>query len=361
MNNVVTAYSYPMDVSLASSSKLPGLDFSKAFFGAYISDHMFVAHYQDGAWQRGQILPYGGLSMGPAASALNYGQAIFEGMKAFRNQYDKVTVFRPLDHHKRFNISAERMVMPQVPEELFMAGILELIRTDMQWVPEGSQGGSLYLRPVMFGTDEVVGVRPSNGYTFAVVTCPVIPLYAKPVKALAVTDYVRAAEGGVGYAKCAGNYALSMLASQVAKKKGYDAVVFLDAKEHKYLEEFGTMNAFVVIDGVVITPSLEKKTILDGITRRSLIQLMRDMGHEVQERDIAMDEIAAAAAQGKLQEAFGAGTAATVAALELIHYKDKDIVLPPYAEWQIGPAITQKMLDIRMGLVPDAYNWMWPV
>lgn len=357
---VLTDYKYPMDVVKASSSRLPSINLQGAGFGTILSDHMFVADFRNGKWQRGKIEPYGPMAMGPAASALNYGQSIFEGMKAFRNKFGKVQLFRPLDHWRRFNKSAERMAMATVPEDVFMAGLLELIRLDEKWAPS-QPGCSLYIRPVMFATDEAVGVRTSSDYRFAIVTSPVNPYYADPVKALASDKYIRAAEGGVGNAKCAGNYGLAMLAGAEAKKQGYHVVVWLDARERRYLEEFSTMNAFLVIDDVVYTPSLEKGTILDGITRRSVIQLMKDEGYEVRETNIDINEVAAAAQKGRLKEAFGTGTAAVVAPVQLINYKGKDINIPPYSEWKIAPRIAEKMQAIRDGIAPDTYGWMMPI
>ncbi len=352
-------FKYAIDVQRATTSKLPKVDMTKAFFGAYISDHMFIAHYANGQWGRGQIMPYGSTDMGPAASALNYGQSIFEGMKAFRDQYGKVQMFRPLDHFARFNKTAARMCMATVPEDMFMAGLIELLHTDAEWCPTAP--GSLYIRPVMYATDEVIGVRPGQQYTFAIVTSPVLPLYTEPLKALASDTYVRAAEGGVGAAKCAGNYAAAMLAGKEAADKGYKVVVWLDAKERKFLEEFSTMNAFVVIDGEVRTPGLEKGTILDGITRNSVMQILREEGFTVKETPVSIDDIISGIQSGRLTEAFGTGTAAVITPLRALHYKGTEYNLPDYSTWKAAPRALDVMERIRAGTLPDSRQWMWPI
>jgi len=346
-------------VTRVRRSRLESLDLTQLTFGAELADHVFLADYADGAWHPGRIEPYGAVNHGPAFSALHYGQSIFEGMKAFRGVDGEVRIFRIVDHWARLKRTAERLCMAPVPEEVFTNALIELVRVDRDWVPQG-EGSALYLRPLLYATDEVVGVRPSQTYRFAVMTSPANKYYSKPIKALAEEEMVRAAQGGVGAAKCAGNYALSMLAGQQAKAKGYDVVVWLDAREHKYLEEFSTMNAFVVIDGVLITPPTSG-TILEGVTRDSVLTLAGELGITVEERQISLDEIFAASRAGKLQEAFGSGTAATIAPVTSIRFKDDEVTLTNPSTWSVAPAILERLDGIRYGSAPDTHGWMTTV
>lgn len=338
-------------------SRLADVDLSKVGFGAELADHVFISDFDGSSWTESRIEPYGAVTHGPAFSALHYGQSIFEGMKAFRGVDGRVRIFRIADHWARMKRTSERLCMAVVPQDIFTTALVELVRTDLDWVPEGD-GAALYLRPLLYATDEVVGVKPSATYRFTVMTSPANKYYAKPIKALAEEEMVRAVEGGVGAAKCAGNYALSMLGGQRAKAQGYDVVVWLDAKERKYLEEFSTMNAFVVIDGVLITPPTEKKTILEGVTRDSVLALARELGlpHEI--RQVSIDEIISASQAGKLNEAFGSGTAATIAPIKAIRYRDTEVNLPEVSTWQIAPRILERLDAIRYGSAPDTYGWM---
>ncbi|GAB3306436.1 branched-chain amino acid transaminase [Hymenobacter tenuis] len=339
-----------------TTSRRAEVDFDTLEFGKAFSDHMLVVDYHDGEWQEPQIVPYGDMSVSPANSALHYGQAIFEGMKAYKNQQDEVFIFRPYDNLNRLNLSAERMCMPTIPEEIFMQGLSQLIRLDNEWVPNFA-GSALYIRPFMFATDGFLGVRPSNSYRFMIITCPVGLYYNKPLRVRFEEKYVRSAEGGAGYAKNAGNYGAAMYPTKVAQQEGYNQLIWTDASEHKYVEESGTMNAVFVINGRVITPALST-SILDGITRRSVLQLAQDWGIPVEERKVSAVEIMAAQANGTLEEAFGVGTAATIAPISVIGYQGHDYSLPTPAADAFSHRVSAALAAIRSGEAPDTHGWM---
>lgn len=345
-----------ISVQRIAQSKLSDVDMNNIPFGRVFSDHMFVAKYKDGAWQRPEILPYGKMQLAPSLTALNYGQSVFEGMKATKNINGEAVLFRPEENWKRINRSAHRLCMPQIPKELFMDGLQELVDLDRAWIPTPEQG-SLYLRPLYFGADEYIGVRPADEYIFTIFTCPVGPFYAEPVSLLVSKEYVRAATGGTGAAKAAGNYAGSLFPDKLAKAQGYNNVLWLDAKELKYVEECGTMNMFFVIDDVVLTPQLSG-TILEGITRASVIQLLKDNGYTLEVRPISIYEIEAASHEGRLQESFGVGTAAVVSHIAKIGFGGKDMILPPLEDRKVGNWLNDRMAAIKAGEVEDPYGWM---
>ncbi|NEP43850.1 MAG: branched-chain amino acid aminotransferase, partial [Okeania sp. SIO2H7] len=315
-----------------------------------------IATYNKGLWEEVKIIPYGKIEMSPSISALHYGQAIFEGLKAYKNAEGKPLLFRPDANWKRLNKSAERMCMPPVPEEIFMEGLKELIKLDADWIPS-QEGSVLYIRPVYFATDEAIGLKPATNYKFIIITCPVGAYYSQPVKLIVTEKYVRAFEGGTGATKTAGNYGGSLLADKEAKAAGYDNVLWLDGKEKKYIEECGTMNVAFVINDAVVTPKLTG-TILPGITRDSVLTLLKDMGVKVEERAISIDEVAAAYEEGNLTEAFGMGTAATIAHISTINYRGKDMILPPVNERKYGPQIYEKLEAIKYGKIVDPYGWV---
>ncbi len=325
-------------------------------FGKCFSDHMLVAEYADGKWQKVYIKPYGDVNMSYAISALHYGQAIFEGMKAYKNEKGEVTLFRPYDNFKRLNVSAVRMAMPQVPEDIFMGGLMELLNLDKNWVPDG-EASSLYIRPFIIATDEAIGVKASETYKFIIITCPAGKYYTEPIRVLIESTYFRAVEGGVGFVKAAGNYGRSLYPTKLAQEKGYQQVIWTDAKTKSYVEESGTMNLMFVINDVIVTPALSD-TILSGITRNSVLTLARDWGMKVEERKIALTEIFEAHANGTLQEAFGVGTAATIAHIVTIGYNGKDYDLPPVEKRKFSTKIDSALRDIRKGRVPDKFNWL---
>lgn len=343
-------------ITRTTTSRLPKVDFDNIPFGKVFSDHMLVADFEKGEWKPAEIVPFGTFPMAPSATALHYGQSIFEGMKAFRNVRGKAVLFRARDNFRRMNRSAERMVMPPIPESLFLDGLRELVRLDKGWIPDRG-GSSLYIRPVMFAADDYIGVKPSDTYKLVVFTCPVGKYYSEPVKLWVTRKYVRACEGGTGEAKTAGNYAASYYAAKQAQDKGYHNVLWLDGREHRYVEECGTMNIFFVIDGVAVTPSLDG-TILRGVTRDSAITLLRDMNVNVEERRIALEEIAGAHDKGKLEECFGAGTAATISPVIQIGSDEGVLQLPPDEERRVGPALLEQLTDIRLGRAEDRHGWV---
>jgi branched-chain amino acid aminotransferase len=329
-------------------------------FGKVYSDHMLVADYNDGAWGKAYIGPFENLSLSPATSFMHYGQAIFEGIKAYKSINGDINIFRPLDNWKRFNKSAHRMAMPHVPENIFMEGMRQLIELDKDWVPT-TDGCSLYLRPFMMGTDEFIGVKPAEEFKFLVITSPAGAYYAAPIKLYVHDKYVRAAPGGVGFAKAAGNYGATMQPMVEVRELGYDQILWTDSVEHRYVQECGTMNAFFVIGDTVITPDLSEGTILEGVTRDSIIQLLKDRNIKVEERPLSMDEICAAYDAGELKEVFGAGTAAVIAPVAELFYEGKTMTLPSADDKSITETIKKELADIRYGRIPDRHNWMFKV
>ena len=346
-------------INKTTISRINQVDFNNLPFGRNFSDHMFVADYENGEWKNLQIIPYGEISMSPAASALHYGQAIFEGIKAYKQQNGEIVIFRPLNNFERFNISADRMVMPAVPEDIFMQGMVQLISLDREWVPS-NEGQSLYIRPFMFATEPVIGVHASETYKFIIITGPTGAYYPKPLKVKIETHYARAVEGGVGYAKTAGNYARSLYPTQQAQKEGFDQLIWTDAKEHAYIEESGTTNVMFVINNVLITPST-RDTILDGVTRKSILALAHAWDMEVEERRVSVAEVIMAAQNGSLQEAFGAGTAATIAQIAQIGYEGEVYTLPEPASREFSNKVLKALSDIRYGVIEDKFNWNYAV
>ncbi len=343
----------------AETSRISEVDFENLQFGKTFSDHMFMVEYKDGEWQNPQVLPYGNLSLSPATSSLHYGQALFEGMKAYKDKNGDILLFRPLSNLQRLNKSAERLCMPELPEDLFMQGLEQLLQLDKDWVPS-KEGSSLYIRPVMFATDDYIGVRPSLTYRFLIITCPVGKYYDKPVKVAVEPHYVRSAEGGAGYAKAAGNYAAALLPSRKMQEKGYDQLIWTDAKEHKYIEESGTMNVMFVIDDVLVTPSLST-SILHGVTRDSVLQVAKDLGYKVEERKVSVAEVIEAQKAGKLKEAFGTGTAAIISQIALIHHDGTDYELPAVEGREISNRVADELNKIRTGQASDTHNWVYRI
>lgn len=349
-----------IELRKAGVSRIEEVDFNNLPFGRHFSDHMFVVDFENGEWQTPYILPYGDFTISPAMSSLHYGQAIFEGMKAFRTDTGEVAMFRPMENFKRFNESAKRMCMVTIPEELFMGGLEALLRLDADWVPS-AVGSSLYIRPYMFATDNYVGVAPSKTYRFCIFTCPVGIYYAKPPKLKVETEFIRSAPGGVGAAKCAGNYGGSMYPTLMAQQEGYDQLIWTDALTHEYIEESGTMNIMFVIDGKLITPALSD-SILRGITRDSIIQVAKHLGVDVEERKVSVREVISGIESGRLTEAFGAGTAVVVSPYSLIGYQGVDYKLPDYpGENSFAKRAADYLLALRAGRIADEFGWMHKV
>ncbi|MBI5856884.1 MAG: branched-chain amino acid aminotransferase [Sphingobacteriales bacterium] len=350
-----------MDISIrkAERSKLQDMNLDNLPFGKYFTDHMLEADYENGEWKNVEIKPYQPLLLNPSVAALHYGQAIFEGIKAYKDKDGNAYIFRPHDNYNRFNISAERMQMPQLPEEIFMEGMKQLVALDKSWIPT-KEDHSLYIRPFMFSSDEVIGVRPSDNYKFLIILSPTGPYYNAPMRIYVEEKYVRAVPGGVGFAKAAGNYGAAMYATAQAKKIGYDQVLWTDAFEHKYVQEIGTMNVFFIIGSTAFTPSLEQGTILDGVTRQSSITLLKEMGFAVEEKQLNIDDIIDAYKAGLLYEVFGTGTAATISLIKELRYKDF-VMHFDVASWQTAPLLKKWLTDIREGRREDKYNWMLKV
>ncbi|WP_291917751.1 branched-chain amino acid aminotransferase [Chitinophaga sp.] len=342
-------------VTGTTHSRLSEVDFNNLAFGKMYADHMLVADFNGKEWVNAEILPFQNLSVSPSNAAWHYGQAIFEGIKAYKDPQGNPMIFRPYDNYKRFNTSAERMGMPQVPEWLFIGGMDILIDMDRNWVPTGA-GCSLYLRPFMIAADEFIGVRPSDTYKFAIINSPSGAYFNKPIKLLVQDKYVRAFPGGVGYAKAAGNYGGTMYPTMQARKQGYDQILWVDGYEHKYLQECGTMNVFAIIGNTAITPDLTQGTILEGVTRASVMDILTDMGLQVEERPISIDEVVAAYKAGTLREVFGTGTASSVAYVEELDYLDTHIKLDT-TKYTIGAEVIQRLDAIRTGRAADTRGW----
>ncbi|HIW73198.1 MAG TPA: branched-chain amino acid aminotransferase [Firmicutes bacterium] len=335
-------------------------DSSKLGFGNYYTDHMFLMNYDAGeGWHDPRIVPYGPLSLDPAAMCLHYGQEVFEGMKAYRAPDGGVVLFRPEKNMARLNVSNDRLCIPPIDEAFAVEAVKELVRLDQDWIPEG-EGNSLYIRPFIIAVDAHVGVHPANHLLFVIILSPVGPYYPEgldPVKIYVEREYVRAVKGGMGFAKTGGNYAASLKAQDVAAEQGYTQVLWLDGVERKYIEEVGTMNVFFKIGGEIVTPALQG-SILGGITRMSCLELLRSWGCRVTERRLALDEVVEAAQNGTLEEAFGTGTAAVISPIGELKVDDRHIVING---GRIGET-AQKLYDTLTGIqncrLPDPFGWV---
>jgi branched-chain amino acid aminotransferase len=354
---MIDAYGLP--VTKVERSKLHDINLENIPFGKYFSDHMLEADFENGAWVNAEIKPYQPLILSPSLAALHYGQAIFEGIKAYKNSAGDAFIFRPRDNFKRFNYSAERMNMPIVPEWLFMDGMKQLVSLDRNWIP-GRENHSLYIRPFMFSTDELIGVRTSERYKFMVILSPTGPYYSAPMRIYVEEKYTRAAPGGVGSAKAAGNYGASMYVTAEAKKKGYDQVLWTDAKEHKYVQEIGTMNVFFIIGNTAVTPNLQEGTILAGVTRDSAMKILAELGYKVEEKPVSVDDLIDAYKAGILHEVFGTGTAATITMIRELRYKDFVMTFNTDT-WKTAPGLKKHLDGIREGRIADNYGWMTKV
>ena len=342
-----------------TQSKLSEVDINNPVFGKVYSDHMFMADYYDGDWNDLRIQPYGDLSISPANTTLHYASTIFEGLKAYRNSAGEVLIFRPQANAQRMIKSAERMCMPVVSEELFMQALTELLRVDKDWVPS-KEGTSLYIRPFQLAMDPYIGIRPSDTYSFMIITGPVGAYYSEPVRVKIETKYTRAAAGGVGYAKTGGNYAAALYPAKLAQEQGYHQLIWTDAKSHEYVEESGTMNLMFIINDTLVTPPAGE-TILHGITRDSILQLARDRGMKVEERPVSVAEVESALKAGTIQEAFGAGTAATIAHIKTIGVNGIDYDLPDVAQRRYSPQFLKDLDAIKKGEAPDPHGWVYKI
>ncbi len=345
-------------------SRLAEVDLQHLEFGKETSDHMLVCDYDDRSpgsigWQQPVIVPFANLSISPTTLALHYGQTVFEGMKAFRMADGRVNIFRMDRHYERFTRSLDRMCMAVPTREIFMEGLMRLVELDKDWVPS-EPGSSLYIRPFVYATEARFGVKVSSQYRFVIFTGPVPELYAKPIRVKVETDYVRAARGGTGFAKCGGNYGAAFYPTQRARSEGYDQVLWTDGRDHRFIEESGMMNVMFVIGDTLVTPPLSD-SILDGVTRDSLLTLAYDLGLTAKERPVSVEELETAFRNNSITEAFGAGTAAVVAPIETIHIGGIDYHLPAYNSDSLMFKIKGQLEKIRSGLAADPYGWNFPI
>lgn len=352
----------PMSASIpvtrVETSRRPSVDFDRLPFGRIFSDHMFVATCVDGEWGAGEIVPYGPLPVYPTSLAIQYAVSVFEGFKAHRTPDGRAAVFRPDRNFERLNRSARRIVMPEVPRDLFFGALDTLIAIDRDWLPEPSQG-ALYLRPTCFCVDPSLMVEPGSEFRFVLMTGPVGPYFGGPLGLVTTRDYVRAFPGGTGDVKPSANYAGSLLATRQARDAGYQNVIWLDGIERRYVEECGVMNVFFVLDGTAVTPPLEG-TILPGVTRDSVLRLLADFGVPCEERRISVDELVLRAERGELTEAFGVGTAATVAPIQRLGLDGRDVLLEERRD-SLARRVKTELLGIQTGAIDDRHGWLYRV
>ncbi|CAL2095379.1 branched-chain amino acid aminotransferase [Tenacibaculum sp. 190524A02b] len=343
-----------INIQPIKESKISQVDFSDLKFGSVFSDHMFVCDYVDGKWQNPTIQPYGPITLDPAAKIFHYGQSIFEGMKAYKDVEGNTFLFRPLDNCKRLNLSAKRLVIPEIPEEVFMNGLKKLLEIDNAWIPT-NEGSSLYIRPFMFASGNGFHASPADAYKLIICTAPSGAYFSGKVKVLIEEKYARAANGGVGFAKAGGNYAAQFYPTQLATDQGYNQVIWTDDNTHEYIEEAGAMNIFVRINDTLITSPTSDR-ILDGITRKSILQIAEDNNIPVEVRKLTVKEVVEAAKNGSLKEMFGAGTAAVISPIAGFGYKETDYDLPEL-ENSYATSLKKKITDIQTNKVDDPYGW----
>ncbi|MFV0249267.1 MAG: branched-chain amino acid aminotransferase [Tenacibaculum sp.] len=335
-------------------SKIKSVDFNNLKFGTVFTDHMFVCNYNDGKWKNARIIPYGPISFEPSARVFHYGQAVFEGMKAYKDDNNQIFLFRPDQSISRLNKSAERLAIPALPEELFHRALKSLLNLDAKWVRSGF-GNSLYIRPFIIASEGAIAASPAKAYQFFIICSPAQSYYSGKIRVLIAEKYSRAANGGVGFAKAAGNYAAQFYPNHLAQEQGYEQIIWTDAATHQFLEEAGTMNVFFRINNTLITAPISDR-ILDGITRKSIIQLAKDNKIKIEVRNIQISEIKEAALTGRLKEVFGTGTAAVVSPISGFKHQDFIFELPEL-ENSYALYFKQKLLDIQYNKEVDTYNW----
>ena len=343
-----------IEIKYIEKSTIDSVDFSNLPFGSVFSDHMLECDFVNGEWKIPVIKPYTPITLDPSSKIFHYGQSIFEGMKAYKDSDENTMLFRPLENFKRLNKSAERLMIPAIPEAIFMDGLKKLLEIDNQWIPK-NEGSSLYIRPFMFASGNGFHASPANAYKFVICTAPSGAYFAGKIKVLIEEKYARAANGGVGFAKAGGNYAAQFYPTQLAIEKGYNQVIWTDDNTHQYVEEAGAMNIFIRINNTLITSPTSDR-ILDGVTRKSIIQMSKDLNIDIEVRKISVSEVVAAAQNGSLKEMFGAGTAAVISPISGFGYQNKDYDLPeltkPYASL-LKKAIT----DLQTNKTEDPYGW----
>jgi branched-chain amino acid aminotransferase len=343
-------------VEKVKTSKIDQVDFDNLAFGSVFTDHMLVCTYKDGAWETPKITPYQPITLDPSSKIFHYGQSIFEGMKAYKDKNNDVFLFRPLDNHKRFNISAERMCIPQIPEDYFMEGLNALVNLDKDFIPT-KDGSSLYIRPFMFASGNGFHASPANEYKFIIACAPSGAYFSGKVKVLIEEKYSRSANGGVGYAKAGGNYAGQFYPTQLAVAKGYNQVIWTDDTNHEFIEEAGAMNIFVRINDTLLTGPTSDR-ILDGITRKSILEIAKDLGIKTEVRKITVKEVVEAAKDDSLKEMFGAGTAAVISPIAGFGYRDTDYDLPEL-ENSYGQLLKKTITDIQYNKSEDKFGWRY--
>ena len=349
--------SQKIKITQTSKSNFDKIDYNNLGFGVNFTDHMFIADYSDGEWKDARIVPFENFSLHPASSFIHYGQAIFEGLKASKNKKNETIVFRPEMNIRRMNISANRMAMAEFPEELFLNAIDELLTLDEKFIPT-EEGTSMYIRPFCFATEQAVRIKRSSSYKFVIILSPVGKYYSEPVKVYASEKYIRAFPGGTGYTKSAGNYGGAIKPVEEIVAKGYNQILWMDGIEKKYVQEIGTMNFAVVIDGKVLTADLSEGTILPGITRDTTLTILKEWGVPVEERKVSIDEIIEAHKNGTLEDAFGMGTAAAITFINEIGYRDLKLNLPPLEKRTLSQRLKTEILKQRQGEVEDTHNWV---
>ena len=344
-----------MKIVLANKSKIGSVDFENLEFGKIFTDHLFVCKYSNNSWGEGKIMPYDDFLVSPSARVFHYGQAIFEGMKCFRSDNDSLILFRPEENFKRFNKSSSRMAIPEISENIFFDGLTELLKIDKDWVKKGD-GNALYLRPFVFASEASINASEANEYTFMIICCPAKSYYGnQKIKVKIEEKYSRAAKGGVGYAKAAGNYAAQFYPTSIAIEEGYQQIIWTDSNNHKSIEEAGTMNLFFRIGNKLIT-SPTSDSILDGITRKSIIELAKKENIEVEERIITVDELLESSKTGELKEIFGTGTAVVVLPIKAFGYQSNDYELPKVDDsW--SSMLKKKLMDIQYDKSSEFDKW----
>ncbi|WP_417289753.1 branched-chain amino acid aminotransferase [Corallibacter sp.] len=343
-----------IQIERAKTTKIDQVDFNNIDFGRIFTDHMFVCDFKDGKWQTPKIMPYQPMTIDPSARVFHYGQAVFEGMKAYKDEAGKVWLFRPEENHARINKSAARLAIPEFPKDYFFNGLHTLLNLDKDWVKPG-MGNSLYIRPFVIATEPAISASPASEYRFMIICSPAKAYYSGKVRVLFAEKFSRSADGGVGFAKAAGNYAAQFHPTNLAKEQGYQQVVWTDANTHEYLEEAGTMNVFFRVNDTLITAPTNDR-ILDGITRKSIIQLAKDNHIDVEVRRVSVKEIKDAARNGSLKEIFGAGTAAVISPISAFEHAEEVFELPNIED-SFASLFKEKLLNIQHNLSEDLHNW----
>ncbi|MDO5969930.1 branched-chain amino acid aminotransferase [Flavivirga aquimarina] len=348
-----------IEIIKTKTTKINDVDFGNLKFGHVFSDHMLECHFKDGKWQAPKVVPYQAISLDPSAKIFHYGQSVFEGMKAYKDANDDVWLFRPIDNFKRLNISSKRLAIPELPENYFMDGLKTLLQVDSEWIPK-QDGSSLYIRPFVFASGNGFHASPADEYTFIIATAPSGSYFSGKVKVLIEEKYSRSANGGVGFAKAGGNYAGQFYPTQLAIDKGYQQVIWTDDNTHEYIEEAGAMNIFVRINDTLITGPTSDR-ILDGITRKSIIELAEAEGISVEVRKLTVQEVVSAAKDGSLKEMFGAGTAAVISPIAGFGYKDTDYDLPELDDTSYANSLKKRITDIQTNKAEDPFGWRYKV